>query len=138
AEYRLVLREDNADLCLTVKGRELGLIDDARWASFTAKRDVIATEQQRLRTTWMLTGSTVGQAFSERYQMPLTHEYNLLDLLRRPEVDYRSLTELAGAVEISPTAAEQVEIHAKYAGYIERQQDEINKLRQHEQTLLPA
>ncbi len=138
AEYRLVLREDNADLRLTEQGRELGLIGDQHWALFTAKRDAIAEEQQRLRATWVQPTSAVGQAFSERYQTPLTHEYNLLDLLRRPEVDYRSLTELAGAVEISPAAAEQVEIHAKYAGYIERQQDEINKLRQHEQTLLPA
>lgn len=137
AEYRLVLREDNADLRLTEKGRELGLIGEQHWALFTAKRDAIAEEQQRLRTTWVQPASAVGQAFSERYQTPLTHEYNLLDLLRRPEVDYRSLTELAGTVDISPAAAEQVEIHAKYAGYIERQQDEINKLRQHEQTLLP-
>lgn len=137
AEYRLVLREDNADLRLTEKGRELGLIDDARWASFTAKRDAINAEQQRLRSTYVQPDSAVGRAFGERYQTPLTREYNLLDLLRRPEVNYQSLIELTGAVEITPAAAEQVEIHTKYAGYIERQQDEINKSRQYEQTVLP-
>mgnify|MGYP003634528097 FL=1 len=137
AEYRLVLREDNADLRLTPKGRELGLVDDARWAAFNTKRDAIEQETQRLRSTWIQPGSDIGKAYSARYNTPLTHEYNLLDLLRRPEVDYHALTELTGAVDIPFDAAEQVEIHTKYAGYIERQQEEIDRLRQHEQTALP-
>ena len=137
AEYRLVLREDNADLRLTEKGRELGLVDDARWAVFTAKREAIAAETQRLRSTWVQPGSDVGQAFAAHFGTPLTHEYSLLDLLRRPEVDYQTLTLLTGAVDIPADAAEQVEIQTQYAGYIDRQQDEINKLRQHEETLLP-
>ncbi|SDT01318.1 tRNA uridine 5-carboxymethylaminomethyl modification enzyme [Halopseudomonas litoralis] len=138
AEYRLVLREDNADLRLTEKGRELGLVDDARWAVFSAKREAIEAEHQRLRSTWVQPGSDIGKVFAEHFKTPLTHEYSLLDLLRRPEVDYQTLTQITGVVDIPVDAAEQVEIHTKYAGYIERQQDEINKLRQHEQTLLPA
>lgn len=137
AEYRLVLREDNADLRLTETGRELGLVDDARWAVFSAKREAIEAEQQRLRSTWVQPGSETGKAFAEHFATPLTREYNLLDLLRRPEVDYQTLSRLTGAADIPADAAEQVEIHTKYAGYIERQQDEIDKLRQHEQTLLP-
>ena len=138
AEYRLVLREDNADLRLTEKGRELGLVDDARWAAFSAKREAIEAEQQRLSSTWVQPTSDIGKHFAEHFSTPLTREYNLLDLLRRPEVDYPTLTRITGTTDIPADAAEQVEIHAKYAGYIERQQDEIDKLRQHEQTLLPA
>ena len=137
AEYRLVLREDNADLRLTGKGRELGLVDDARWAAFSAKREAIEAEQLRLRSTWVQPTSEAGKAFAAHFATPLTREYNLLDLLRRPEVDYQTLTQLTGVAEIPADAAEQVEIHTKYAGYIERQQDEIDKLRQNEQTLLP-
>ena len=137
AEYRLVLREDNADLRLTAKGRELGLVDDARWAAFNTKREAIEQETQRLRSTWVQPSSEIGKAYSARYNTPLTHEYNLLDLLRRPEVDYQALSELTGKVEIPADAAEQVEIQTKYAGYIERQQEEIDRLRQHEQTILP-
>tara|TARA_R110000823_G_scaffold271101_2_gene390565 strand:- start:510 stop:1238 length:729 start_codon:yes stop_codon:yes gene_type:complete len=137
AEYRLVLREDNADLRLTEKGRELGLVDDHRWAVFSAKREAIDAERKRLSSTWVQPNSEVGKAFAERYATPLNHEYSLLDLLRRPEVDYHALCELTGKVDIPADAAEQVEIHTKYAGYIERQQEEILRLRQHEQTLLP-
>ncbi|UGV30531.1 tRNA uridine-5-carboxymethylaminomethyl(34) synthesis enzyme MnmG [Halopseudomonas aestusnigri] len=137
AEYRLVLREDNADLRLTEKGRELGLVDDERWAVFNAKREAIEQETQRLRSTWMQPASEQGKAYSAQYGTPLTHEYSLLDLLRRPEVDYTALVELTGASDIPADAAEQVEIQAKYAGYIERQQEEIERLRQHEQTRLP-
>ncbi|WP_304638604.1 tRNA uridine-5-carboxymethylaminomethyl(34) synthesis enzyme MnmG [Pseudomonas sp.] len=137
AEYRLVLREDNADLRLTEKGRELGLVDDQRWSRFNAKREAIALEQQRLQTTWVQPQSEQGRAFAERFGTPLAHEYNLLDLLRRPEVDYHSLCELTGVADVAADAAEQVEIHTKYAGYIERQQDEIERLRQSENTRLP-
>ncbi|TVP92205.1 MAG: tRNA uridine-5-carboxymethylaminomethyl(34) synthesis enzyme MnmG [Pseudomonadaceae bacterium] len=137
AEYRLVLREDNADLRLTEKGRELGLVDDHRWSVFSSKREAIEQETQRLRGTWVQPSSPEGQAFAKRYGTPLNHEYNLLDLLRRPEVDYSALCELTGASDVASDAAEQVEIQCKYAGYIERQQDEIDKLRQHEGTALP-
>ena len=138
AEYRLVLREDNADLRLTEKGRELGLVDDHRWDVFNAKREAIEREHQRLRTTWIQPHSDVGKAFTERFVTPLTHEYNLLDLLRRPEVDYAGLCAVTGQVDIAADAAEQVEIGTKYAGYIERQQEEIDRLRQNEETRLPA
>ena len=94
-------------------------------------------ENQRLRSTWVQPNSEIGKAYSARYSTPLTHEYNLLDLLRRPEVDYQALTEITGKVDITADAAEQVEIQTKYAGYIERQQEEIDRLRQHEQTALP-
>ncbi|QJD59862.1 tRNA uridine-5-carboxymethylaminomethyl(34) synthesis enzyme MnmG [Pseudomonas sp. gcc21] len=137
AEYRLVLREDNADLRLTEKGRELGLVDDHRWERFSTKRNAIELEQQRLRTTWVQPTSDSGRAFAERFATPLNHEYSLLDLLRRPEVTYPSLCEVTGQVDIASDVAEQVEIHAKYAGYIERQQEEINRLRQNEETELP-
>ena len=137
AEYRLVLREDNADLRLTEQGRELGLVDDARWAVFNAKREAITAETQRLASTWVQPASEVGQAFTKHFNTPLTREYSLLDLLRRPEVDYQTLASITGKVDIPVDAAEQVEIQTQYAGYIERQQDEINKLRQHEQTRLP-
>ncbi|SDT12582.1 tRNA uridine 5-carboxymethylaminomethyl modification enzyme [Halopseudomonas xinjiangensis] len=138
AEYRLVLREDNADLRLTEKGRELGLVDHHRWQVFNTKREAIEREHQRLRSTWVQPQSEVGKAFSERFATPLTHEYNLLDLLRRPEVDYLGLCEVTGQVEIAADAAEQVEIRTKYAGYIERQQEEIDRLRLNEETRLPA
>ena len=137
AEYRLVLREDNADLRLTEKGRELGLVDDQRWAVFNAKREAITTETERLKSTWIQPSSEIGQAFATHFNTPLTREYSLLDLLRRPEVNYQTLTDLTGKVDIPADAAEQVEIQTQYAGYIDRQQDEINKLRQHEQTSLP-
>lgn len=137
AEYRLVLREDNADLRLTETGRELGLVDDQRWTRFNTKREAIELEQQRLQTTWVQPQSDQGRAFAERFGTPLTHEYNLLDLLRRPEVDYHGLCELTGVADVAADAAEQVEIRTKYAGYIERQQDEIERLRQSENTRLP-
>ncbi len=138
AEYRLVLREDNADLRLTEKGRELGLVDDHRWAVFSAKREAIDLEQKRLKSTWVQPQSPEGKAFTERFATPLTHEYNLLDLLRRPEVSYAGLCDITGNPGVAADVAEQVEIHVKYAGYIERQQEEIDRLRQNEATLLPA
>jgi len=138
AEYRLILREDNADLRLTEKGRELGLVDDIRWAAFERKRESIACEEQRLKETWVRPNTEQGDAISARFGTPLTHEYNLLNLLARPEIDYQSLVELTGVVVNDPQVAEQVEIKTKYAGYIERQQDEITRLRASENVVLPA
>jgi tRNA uridine 5-carboxymethylaminomethyl modification enzyme len=139
AEYRLSLREDNADLRLTETGRALGVVDDARWQRFSEKHAAIAREQQRLRSTWLKPG-TVGEGEEQRVLgAPLAHEYNLLELLRRPEVSYAALTALPGAGPAVDDAqvTEQIEIQAKYAGYIERQQDEIEKHQRHEDTRLP-
>ena len=137
AEYRLILREDNADLRLTEKGRELGLVDDARWAAFCAKREAIALEEQRLKSTWVRPGTAEGEAIASRFGTPLSHEYNLLNLLTRPEIDYAGLIEVTGSEGIDPQVAEQVEIKTKYAGYIDRQQEEIARLRASEDTRLP-
>jgi len=138
AEYRLILREDNADLRLTEKGRELGLVDDVRWAAFERKRESIVQEEQRLKSTWVRPGTPQGDAIAARFGTPLTHEYSLLNLLARPEIDYRSLIELTGMGVEDAQVAEQVEIKTKYAGYIDRQQDEIARLRASENIALPA
>jgi tRNA uridine 5-carboxymethylaminomethyl modification enzyme len=140
AEHRLLLREDNADLRLTAKGRELGLVDDARWRAFETKREAIEREAQRLRDTWV-TPSSVPEADARRVLgQPLAREYRLVDLLRRPEVNYASLMTLpgAGTPVDDPLVAEQLEVQAKYAGYIERQQDEIERHRRYHELRLPA
>ncbi len=139
AEYRLLLREDNADLRLTEKGRELGLVDDERWAAFNAKREGMEKEEQRLKSTWVQPKSAQADAVNTLIDKPLTREYSLMDLLKRPELDYASLADAVG-VEDRPAAdvVEQMEILAKYAGYIDRQTDEIEKLRAAETTALPA
>ncbi|MCH8542214.1 MAG: tRNA uridine-5-carboxymethylaminomethyl(34) synthesis enzyme MnmG [Alcanivorax sp.] len=138
AEYRLLLREDNADLRLTEKGRALGLVDDARWETYCAKRDGAEREALRLGSTWVRPGSARCEQVNALLDKPLTHEYNLMDLLRRPELDYATLLEAAGLAPEQAAVAEQVEIRAKYAGYIERQADEVARLRASEKTLLPA
>nr|WP_322940602.1 tRNA uridine-5-carboxymethylaminomethyl(34) synthesis enzyme MnmG [Pseudomonas sp. s4] len=137
AEYRLILREDNADLRLTEKGRELGLIDDERWAAFEAKREGIVQEEQRLKSTWVRPGTPQGDAIAARFGTPLAHEYNLLNLLARPEIDYLTLAQITDSPVVDNQVAEQVEIKTKYAGYIDRQQEEIAKLRASEDTKLP-
>ena len=137
AEYRLILREDNADLRLTEQGRALGLVDDERWAAFCAKREGIVREEQRLKSTWVRPGTLEGEAVAERFGTPLAHEYNLLSLLSRPEIDYAALMAITGGGAEDPQVAEQVEIRTKYAGYIDRQQDEIARLRASEDTRLP-
>ncbi|AIR88881.1 tRNA uridine-5-carboxymethylaminomethyl(34) synthesis enzyme MnmG [Pseudomonas cremoricolorata] len=138
AEYRLILREDNADLRLTEKGRELGLIDDTRWAAFCAKREGIEREEQRLKSTWVRPNTPEGEAISAHFGTPLSHEYSLLNLLTRPEVDYAGLIKVTGGEQVPAQVAEQVEIKTKYAGYIDRQQDEIVRLRASEDTRLPV
>lgn len=137
AEYRLLLREDNADLRLTEKGRELGLVDDERWQAFCDKREAIAQEQQRLKDTWIQAGSTEAAQLDGKVKAPLTREFSLHDLLKRPELSYSDVAGLKGNVEVSSQVAEQVEIETKYAGYIDRQQDDINRLKQHENTAIP-
>ena len=139
AEYRLLLREDNADLRLTEKGRELGLVDDERWAAFNAKREGMAQEEQRLKTTWVRPKTPEAEAVNALIEKPLAHEYNLLDLLKRPELTYANLADAVALAERPDSAViEQMEILAKYAGYIDRQADEIEKLRAAETTALPA
>jgi tRNA uridine 5-carboxymethylaminomethyl modification enzyme len=140
AEYRLQLREDNADLRLTEIGRNLGLVDDVRWAAFDRKREQIEQEQQRLRSTWV-NPNIVSQADAERVLgKPIEREYTLYDLLRRPDVSYASLMSMAGTGPGLEDAAiaEQVEIQAKYQGYIERQRDEIARQEGYESTQLPS
>ena len=137
AEYRLILREDNADMRLTEKGREIGLVDDHRWSVFEAKREAIAQEEQRLKDTWIRPGTAVGEAVMEKFNTPLTHEYNLLNLLARPEINYLDLIAVTGGGITDVQIAEQLEIKTKYAGYLDRQLDDIAKLRASEAVKLP-
>ena len=139
AEYRLMLREDNADLRLTEVGHKLGLVDENRWRAFSEKREAIEKEQQRLKSTWLQAGTVPDDMAQKILGNTLKKEANLLELLRRPEVTYRTLMSLPGSGESvkDEQVAEQVEIQAKYQGYIERQQDEIEKQKRHEQTALP-
>ncbi|CAI1147064.1 tRNA uridine-5-carboxymethylaminomethyl(34) synthesis enzyme MnmG [Serratia proteamaculans] len=139
AEYRLMLREDNADLRLTEKGRELGLVDDARWARFSEKLERIELERQRLRDIWMHPHAENVEQVNALLKAPLSREANGEELLRRPEVDYTQLTSVAAfAPPLTDTqAAEQVEIQVKYEGYIVRQQEEIEKQQRNENTVLP-
>jgi len=140
AEYRLLLREDNADLRLTETGRELGLVDDCRWQYFNEKREAIELERQRLKDTWVQPGSAEAQKLAEHIENKLAHEYNLFDLLKRPELNHQIISSLypEGPINLKPAVAEQVEIDAKYSGYINRQQDEIDRMQRHENTAIPA
>ena len=154
AEYRLMLREDNADTRLTEKGRELGLVDDARWAAFCAKQEAIAAETARLKATWAHPGSALAARFSELTGQELSRESHLLDLLKRPQVSYAQLAELspparpdalqgagqdaAGQGIAEQIVGEQIEIAVKYAGYVDRQGEEVERLRLQEGLALPS
>jgi tRNA uridine 5-carboxymethylaminomethyl modification enzyme len=139
AEYRLLLREDNADLRLTETGRGLGLVDDARWSAFEAKREAIVREQQRLRDTWVRPGQVDAQTVQAAIGDPLRKEARALELIARPQASYASVTGLPGVgTRVSdPAVHEQVEIQAKYAGYIDRQCEEIERTRNNEALRLP-
>ncbi|MDT3671587.1 MAG: tRNA uridine-5-carboxymethylaminomethyl(34) synthesis enzyme MnmG [Aromatoleum sp.] len=141
AEYRLSLREDNADLRLTEKGRELGLVDDVRWDAFCRKRDAIERETARLKATWAHPESIPSDDAERVVGKALEREYRFFELLRRPDTRYVDLMGLPGAPEnpeTDPQVIEQLEIAAKYQGYIDRQQDEVAKQLQAESTRLPA
>jgi tRNA uridine 5-carboxymethylaminomethyl modification enzyme len=139
AEYRLLLREDNADIRLTAKGREIGLVDDARWQAFNEKLEVIELEKQRLKSTWVHPNHPAVEELNVLLKNPVTKENTLEDLIRRPEMTYQRLMEVAslGPKINHLQAAEQVEIQIKYAGYIERQKDEIARTLRNENTLIP-
>ncbi|MDI9331752.1 MAG: tRNA uridine-5-carboxymethylaminomethyl(34) synthesis enzyme MnmG [Alphaproteobacteria bacterium] len=150
AEFRLQLREDNADIRLTETGRQMGLVDDARWDTFCRKRDAVSRETERLKSTWV-NPQILSAAEAERVLgKPIEHEYKLFDLLRRPGIGHAALMSLesgrwaSAAVsretlgDMTDAVIEQVEIAAKYAGYIERQKDEVERASYHEQLRLPA
>jgi tRNA uridine 5-carboxymethylaminomethyl modification enzyme len=152
AEFRLQLREDNADMRLTEIGRQLGLVDDRRWAAFNAKRDAVSRETEKLRTNWVSPVKLPAPRASELLGKPLEHEYRLLDLLRRPGIDFDAVAAIARAAgiadvsretlvaQLGPMAAaviEQVEIGTKYAGYIEKQNDDVRRAVHYENLRLP-
>jgi tRNA uridine 5-carboxymethylaminomethyl modification enzyme len=137
AEYRLLLREDNADLRLTEQGRALGLVDDVRWSHFSAKREAIERETVRLARAYVHPNTPQAAALAGKLTTPISREYSLAELLKRPELEYADLAGLVGEPTADLQAAEQVEIQAKYAGYIDRQREDIERLRRNENLLLP-
>jgi tRNA uridine 5-carboxymethylaminomethyl modification enzyme len=145
AEYRLQLREDNADMRLTEIGRKLGLVDDVRWEAFSRKQEAVVREQERLKKTFVQPANLPVDKMVEMFGKPLEHEYSLFELLRRPEVSYEAVLTL-GEVglgghslnSLEPAVREQVEIAAKYQGYIDRQTDEVARSRGQENTKLPS
>ncbi|GAB2805835.1 tRNA uridine-5-carboxymethylaminomethyl(34) synthesis enzyme MnmG [Dyella kyungheensis] len=140
AEYRLHLREDNADLRLTETGHRLGVVPQARYDALRAKRDAVEREMQRLAAIWAAPANALGASVAQTLGITLSRETNALDLLRRPELDYATLTTVDGlgpAVD-NASVAEQVEVQTKYAGYLERQREEIERQRRHEQTAIPS
>jgi tRNA uridine 5-carboxymethylaminomethyl modification enzyme len=139
AEYRLLLREDNADIRLTAKGHDIGLVDEQRWKKFNQKLEAIELERQRLKSTWVYPAHGSTEALNTILKNPVTKENTLEDLIRRPEMTYKTLMQIPefGPEIDNKQAAEQVEIQIKYAGYIERQKDEIAKTLRNENTLIP-
>jgi len=137
AEYRLLLREDNADLRLTEQGFKLGIVGETRWRAFCEKRDALAAASQQLKDTWIRVKS--NEALSTVLESPLQCDTRIIDLLKRPEVTYRALQAIPALAlpALDPTIAEQLEIQSKYAGYIQRQQEDIMRLRKHEAIAIP-
>jgi tRNA uridine 5-carboxymethylaminomethyl modification enzyme len=136
AEYRLLLREDNADARLTEIGRKLGLVDDVRWRVFSEKQEAIAQQTQRMKETFIHPQTEFAQRFTEMTGQELARENNLLDLLKRPQVSFEQLATLT-ETQVAPEVGEQIEISAKYSGYIDRQQEEVARLRQSEEMVMP-
>lgn len=142
AEYRLILREDNADQRLTEKGRALGLVDDVRWQAFCQKQENVASGRQALKTQWVHPETPVAEMIEQHFKTPISRETHLLDLLKRPEVDYANLAAMNEAAswtlpELSSSEAALLDVETKYAGYIERQQMDIERLHQNEELALP-
>lgn len=155
AEYRLQLREDNADMRLTEVGRELGLVDDTRWAAFNRKRDAVARESERLKSTWVRPDTLPAEAAERLLGKAIDHEYRLSDLLRRPGIGFDTVSEVASVAGVAPAVSretlraefgpvladavvEQVEVSVKYAGYIDKQNDEVSRAAYYENLKLPA
>ena len=140
AEYRLQLREDNADARLTPVGRAMGLVDEARWSRFNAKQDAVERERQRLAALWATPGNALGREVEQALGVAVSRETNVLDLIKRPELDYRKLMQVPslGPGVADARVAEQVEIGVKYAGYLDRQREEIERQQRHEHTAIPA
>ena len=143
AEFRLQLREDNADMRLTEAGRKLGLVDDVRWDAFSRKRDAVSRETERLKSIWVNPRNLPATESVRVLGKAIEHEYNLADLLRRPDVNYQTLMSLDGGkygaeAQLSETEIEQIEISAKYSGYIERQNDEVERAAHFESLKMPA
>ncbi len=137
AEHRLLLREDNADVRLTAIGRELGLIDDERWTRFEQKQSAVADETARLQAIWATPDNGVGKAFMDNTGEVLTKENTLLDLLKRPNITFNDIAKVADSA-VDSEVGEQIEIAVKYAGYIDRQNDEIEQMKRLENTALPT
>jgi len=140
AEYRLALREDNADLRLTETGRQLGLVSDERWQAFESKKAAIEAEQQRLGSIWVTPDNDFGKSLKETLGVALSKEARALDLLKRPEVSYSDLMKVAGLGPGASDAkvAEQVDVQVRYAGYLTRQTGEVERNQRNERTLIPA
>ena len=138
AEYRLLLREDNADLRLTEIGYHLGVVGEERWQAFSVKKAAIELETERLKKTWVQPNTDAGNIADQYLEKPLTHEYSLMDLLKRPEIKYADIAKIKpSAIEVSEVVAEQIEIQTKYDGYISRQQEEVDRSKRNENTKLP-
>ena len=137
AEYRLQLREDNADERLTSKGNALGLIPSAHWAAYQHKRELVDRELGRLETTYIHPNTKASKTLDTKLKSPINREYSMADLIRRPELTYSDVASLKGVPVIDLATADHIETRVKYAGYIARQQDEIDRLKRHENTLIP-
>jgi tRNA uridine 5-carboxymethylaminomethyl modification enzyme len=154
AEYRLQLREDNADMRLTEAGRRLGLVDDTRWDAFSRKRDAVSRETEKLRTTWVHPGVLAASDATRLLGKPLEHEHSLLELLRRPGVGFDAVAEIAAlarpeagvsretlvaelGTQLGDAVVEQVEIATRYAGYIDKQHEEVARAAHYESLALP-
>ncbi|QXW24692.1 tRNA uridine-5-carboxymethylaminomethyl(34) synthesis enzyme MnmG [Acinetobacter johnsonii] len=137
AEYRLMLREDNADQRLTAIGREMGLVDDARWDAFCQKMEAVETEKGRLQHLWAAPNNPLGKKFVEMTGDDLSKETNAIDLLKRPNINFAQIAELTGS-EVSAFVGEQIEIAVKYAGYINRQQEDVAQMKRLEDTKIPT